>query len=574
MHTINRIISFILICSVMLSYMHLTIFIVNADETTEEITTEVYTDETTVSDDTATSNETVVDEAVGGDEEILGASDFEAYLTEQGFPDSYKPYLVKLHEAHPSWTFKAIQTNIEWSTLIANEINTTGQIKNLVYCSSAYPNYNWRSMNVGYDSTTNTWYPYDGYTWYAASDALVTYYLDPRNYLYETYVFAFESLSYRDGIQNQTGVEAILTGTFMANATDNVDGKLYSELIMNAAKESGVSPYHLASRIKQEMGTTATMCALGTSTTYPGIYNYFNIGAYDVPKGSAALNGLKWAAASGTYDRPWTSPAKAITGGAKYLASSFISKGQDTLYTQKFNVTYTDYLFKHQYMTNVQAAASEASMQYSAYASKNLLDTTIQFEIPVYLNMPSTAVAKPSANGNSNAYLESLSVDSYSLTPSFSYSTLEYSLIVGSDVSSVNISATPVVSSSSVTGTGKVNLSEGTNTFTINVTSDTGNVTNYTLTIIRGKSASTEATTSTTTEQSTTAAETVRYGDMNGDGKISALDIVKLQRLIVGLDDTTDDVLKLGDVNGDGKISALDIVKLQRHIVGLETIEW
>ena len=64
-----------------------------------------------------------------------------------------------------------------------------------------------------------------------------------------------------------------------------------------------------------------------------------------------------------------------------------------------------------------------------------------------------------------------------------------------------------------------------------------------------------------------------KKGDLNGDGKITALDIVKLQRLIVGLDALNSDVLAIADINGDGKVTALDIVKIQRHIVGLETIQ-
>ena len=46
-----------------------------------------------------------------------------------------------------------------------------------------------------------------------------------------------------------------------------------------------------------------------------------------------------------------------------------------------------------------------------------------------------------------------------------------------------------------------------------------------------------------------------------------------MQRLIVGLDTLNSDVLAIADINGDGKITALDIVKIQRHIVGLETIQ-
>ena len=50
-----------------------------------------------------------------------------------------------------------------------------------------------------------------------------------------------------------------------------------------------------------------------------------------------------------------------------YIGESYINKGQNTLYTQKFNVTYTDCLYWHQYMGNVQAPTTEAWKVYDAY---------------------------------------------------------------------------------------------------------------------------------------------------------------------------------------------------------------
>ncbi len=267
---------------------------------------------------------------------------------------------------------------------------------------------------------------------------------------------------------------------------------------------------------------------------------------------------------------------KSIIGGAQYLSQSYIAKGQDTLYTQKFNVTNKAALFNHQYMTNVQAPSTEGYSQYKAYAANGLLDSSIVFKIPVYLNMPSNPIAKPSDNGTPNDYLNLLSIDGYSLTPSFRTEVLEYSLIVDSSVNQIRINGTPAASTSSVNGTGTINLAEGTNKLKITVTSDTGSVRNYTLTVVRGSTPggkSTEASSEVTTTPSAELNGNVKRGDLNGDGKISALDIIKVQRLIVGLDPTLDEVLPVADVNQDGKISALDIIKIQRHIVGLETID-
>ena len=60
---------------------------------------------------------------------------------------------------------------------------------------------------------------------------------------------------------------------------------------------------------------------------------------------------------------------------------------------------------------------------------------------------------------------------------------------------------------------------------------------------------------------------------MNGDSTINYKDIVKLQRIIMGLDQSSDQIMQIGDINKDGVINFKDIVKVQRHIMGLELIQ-
>jgi hypothetical protein len=55
-------------------------------------------------------------------------------------------------------------------------------------------------------------------------------------------------------------------------------------------------------------------------------------------------------------------------------------------------------------------------------------------------------------------------------------------------------------------------------------------------------------------------------GDANGDGVVNALDITKVERIVVGLDTETPGA----DANGDGVVNALDITKIERIIVGLD----
>ncbi len=562
--------------------------------------------------------------------------DFESALTSQGFPESYKPYLRELHALHPEWKFTAVNTGLDWSTVIDHESNKQGQIKNLVQGVSSAPHYNWRETSVGYTWATDTWYPYDGTTWFAASKDLVAYYMDPRTYLYETYIFAFEQLSYDDSIHNRNGVEAILSGTFMYNSAPEGETRTYSELILDAASATGVSPYHLASRMKQEMGSTAGVNATGKSSSYPGIYNYFNIGASDSAGGGAVNKGLAWASLNGSYGRPWDTVAKSITGGAEYIGSSYINRGQDTLYTQKFNVTYTANLYSHQYMSNLQAPASEAATMYRAYRSNGLLNSALVFKIPVYSNMPEQAVSKPADSGSPNHWLKALTVDSYALTPTFTGGTTDYSIILDYSVSSVTVSATAVNAKAVIQGTGSVALQVGENKIPITVTAQNGSVRTYTVTILRknegeaGPTSPTEPDTPgggtitlpgytvqehviTGIKPGTGAADFIQslasaggtvsvyqkdgvtvndgkigtgsvvkitngdvtesytcviYGDVSGDGMVNALDLLKVQKHIIGASKLEGDYLTAANVKKSGSVSALDLLKIQKHIIG------
>lgn len=89
------------------------------------------------------------------------------------------------------------------------------------------------------------------------------------------------------------------------------------------------------------------------------------------------------------YDRPWTTPKKAIIGGARFIGKSYISKGQFTSYLKKFNVNPKGYyqIYNHLYMSNIMAPSSEALSSYNAYKDNGLFDLPLEFNIPVYNKM-------------------------------------------------------------------------------------------------------------------------------------------------------------------------------------------
>ena len=61
----------------------------------------------------------------------------------------------------------------------------------------------------------------------------------------------------------------------------------------------------------------------------------------------------------------------------------------------------------------------------------------------------------------------------------------------------------------------------------------------------------------------------VVLGDTNGDGKISLIDLVNVQKHILGVIALNGNSFTGADTNKDGKISLIDLVNIQKHILGV-----
>ena len=591
-------------------------------------------------------------------------SDFEAKLSAEGFPESYKNGLRQLHAQYPNWVFKAKKTGLDWNTVIENEALLG---RNLVSSGSIS---SWKSVESGaYNWDNSTWTGFDGSNWVAASEDIIRYYMDPRNFLDDTYVFQFLSHEYNSSTQTRDGLAKMVEGSFLSGTTDSTgtgsstgstgasgpsgssgssggvskDGpgrsqgkdqdvnhgpgvsgssrnsgspagstgevsleaphasvtprnhnlvmtgigvgeapgsssqntgapsgssgsnapsssgspntggpgvssgsggsdsnvsvgqapesggqasgtgssqtsgpsgssssqnagpssgpsssgsssgtpssntgsgsKLYVDIIMDAAAQSGVSPYVLAAMILQEQGTNGGSPLIsGNYSGYPGYYNFFNVEAYQSGSMSAIQTGLRYASQSGSYGRPWDTVEKSIIGGAQNYGDNYVKAGQNTFYLKKFNVQGSN-LYKHQYMTNIQGAASEAERLSKAYSS--VKDSALEFQIPVYNNMPETACAAPVGDGSPNNKLSSLSAEGYSLTPSFGKDTESYNLIVNTSVSSIQVNAAAADSKASVSGAGSIPLNGSTIDIAITVTAENGSARTYTIHVVK-----------------------------------------------------------------------------------------
>lgn len=532
--------------------------------------------------------------------------DFEARLNAEGFPESYKNGLRQLHAQYPNWVFKAKKTGLDWNTVIENEALLG---RNLVSSGSVS---SWKSVESGaYNWDNSTWTGFDGSNWVAASEDIIRYYMDPRNFLDDTYVFQFLSHEYNSSIQTKEGLEKMVEGSFLSGTADQTGrgssgsssssgpsgssgsvsgkgpgrsggadedvnhgpgvsggsqsspagstgeirleaphasviprehnlvmtsigvgeapgsassqsgssqtspggassqsgpgssasqsgpgtssslpsgqtssgsdtaGRKYVDIIMDAASQSGVSPYVLAAMILQEQGTKGSSPLIsGSYSGYEGYYNFFNVEAYQSGSMSAIQTGLRYASQSGSYGRPWNTVEKSIIGGAQNYGDNYVKAGQNTFYLKKFNVQGSN-LYKHQYMTNIQGAASEAERLSKAYSSVKA--SALEFEIPVYSNMPETACAAPTGDGSPNNKLSSLNAEGYSLTPSFGKDTEKYNLIVDTSVSSIQINAAAADSRAAVSGAGSIPLNSSATDIAITVTAENKSVRTYTI---------------------------------------------------------------------------------------------
>ncbi len=543
-------------------------------------------------------------------------ADFEKYMTDQGFPDTYKPALRILHTKYPKWVFVADKINLDWNVVVDNEY-VIG--KSLISKDSKS---SWKSTDTkAYNWDTGVWYGFDGDSWVASSKELVAYALDPRNFLDDTYIFQFESLSYNKNYHTLAGLNSLIKGTFLADETISNDAggtMTYAEAIMSAANASGASPFYLGSSIIQEIGSKGTSGSIaGNVAGYEGYFNYYNIGAYTTATLTAIQNGLLRAKSEG-----WNTRLKAIIGGAKFVASGYISKGQDTLYYKKFNVVNsTDYnLYQHQYMTHIIGARQEGAISARGYSTDMRNSISITFKIPVFNNMPTAVSAIPTKDGSPNNCLKSISLSKGTITPTFNKFTAEYDTIVENDVSEITISATAIDSKAVITGAGKQSLKVGQNKLTVSVKAENGDVRNYIISVVRkaGNGTDTEEPTSKTEEPTTkgeepTTAKVVKVTPsgvkLNETSKLvtgvsTGLDVAKLKEKFVVENATvkitdkdnkdktgkvgTGDKVKIidtngktvyeytvviyGDVNGDGEISIKDALLVRKHILDMSKL--
>ncbi len=298
--------------------------------------------------------------------------DYNGELNEGKYP-GFKAKLDAIKRERPGWKIRIMETGLDWNEVIRREGDGVGRSP--------------RSLVQGkYGEWIVSNQTYDNGSWRAASDKAISYVMDPRNWLNpnNSSILQFMQLSYFE--VSDENVKVALKDTFF----DNMEN---AKIINNVSKDYNINVFFVVARIIQEQGYkgSATWKMDSDGKSY---YNPFNINASGNGVSEIIKNALQRA-----KDKGWDTFEKGLRGGIEKIGTDYINEKQDTLYLQKFDVESKGTLYSHQYMQNIDAPRTEASILKSKMDKINgVLDNNVVLLIPVYNNMPATPTAEPNGN--------------------------------------------------------------------------------------------------------------------------------------------------------------------------------
>ncbi|MDD3503116.1 MAG: dockerin type I domain-containing protein [Eubacteriales bacterium] len=589
------------------------------------------------------------------DEDIPVDDPYFVEFQKLGFPSSYWSSLREMKIKYPNWKFTPvfIESKYDWETILNNqEVAGRSLIpSNWTDYLSSYYGLNKDSYNAlksygssSYNYIDDEWKTYDGSKWVMASRQTIAYYMDPRNWLNEYSIFMFEKIAYIPGLHTREGVKKLLSNTFMDgresyqfqryDASNSPVGGIETgtqiDFFMEAAERSNVSPYHLASRSKQEVGNRSPSVTGTYNDPYGtldlrNLYNYYNIGATQT--GINVRNGLEYAlygpgrkaeqtATDNKYLIPWNSPWRSIVGGALFIGCEYFDYKQDTLYFQKFDLINDEKygVFWHQYMGNILAPFSEGKTNYNTYKSMNQLNGSFEFLIPVIAGIPEEPVSLPTDARNRNPWLKTLDVSGLAMNQAFDPAKTEYSITLNNEFATVDISATTINAKAKVEGAGAYPIMPGTNIFKITGISEAGDRREYTVSIIRKAEDGSVPSDVNLPQQEVPALnfsqQIVKVSNDQMTGLDPAKQLNQVQQFVANLGVTagyqvqvfkndgtpatetdllgTGSVVRVsydnliskdykiviyGDVNGDGRITSVDLNQVFNHVLQTSSLE-
>lgn len=307
----------------------------------------------------------------------------------EDIPLQYKEQVLALKSIYPNWNFKFYDAGLSLNSAIDLQYNMNQPVpkidisqyketdKTIINNRISLLKNSIKTKSLTYDKLYKT-YLTEG-NFFLPKKSAVGYYMNPVNFLNDSSIFQFLELKFNDSIHNLDSIKTIFSNTYFSKDPNN-----YALWFYNASKNNDINPYFLISKAIVEGGaykidssnTLLTGFKSGNST----YYNFFGINAKD---GNSSESAKKYA-----IDNDWSSPEKAINGGAQYISERYINEGQDTFYTLRYNLTgNSGYLktstFSHQYASNI-ADANTKSLVFSKQFKSILTKSDLVFNIPIY----------------------------------------------------------------------------------------------------------------------------------------------------------------------------------------------
>ncbi|MCU5745914.1 glucosaminidase domain-containing protein [Staphylococcus sp. SQ8-PEA] len=188
----------------------------------------------------------------------------------------------------------------------------------------------------------------NGVTWYTASLNQTRAAMNTNQIFNDNVqVYQFLKLNQYQGISVDK-----LNKLLVGKGTLSSQGQAFSD----GCKKYGVNEIYLIAHAFLESGNGTSFFASGRT----GVYNYFGIGAFD----NNPNNAIEFARSRG-----WTSPAKAIIGGAEFVGKGYFDVGQNTLYRMRWNPKKPG---THQYATDISWAKVQAKIISAMYKAIGL----------------------------------------------------------------------------------------------------------------------------------------------------------------------------------------------------------
>lgn len=212
-------------------------------------------------------------------------------------------------------------------------------------------------------SKEGNWYKI-WYSWKDATRSDVEYYINPNNFNKESsQYYQFLVLSESAGLNSTEVNNKILAGKGI------LDNK--AAAFIEAGEKHGINEIYLIAHALLETGNGNSELANGVVVNGKKVYNMYGINAKD----SCPVDcGSDYA-----YQQGWFTPEASIIGGAEFIASKYINRGQDTLYKMRWN---PDNPATHQYATDIGWAVKQTYKIYDLYTL--LDDYRIIFDVPKY----------------------------------------------------------------------------------------------------------------------------------------------------------------------------------------------